>query len=126
MSIETLLNDAATAARALSDENARLVAQAKFQRELIESLQTRTKAAAKLSFEPSGEEVFTHEFARSTLVSRVTYCVSSFELFIQFRGGGECRYDKVRYGAYEDLMQARSLGSHFNKHIRDKYPCTKI
>ena len=61
----------------------------------------------------------------SNLVS-VGYDADSATLEIEFDGGRVYQYAKVPQEAYRALMNADSIGSHFHRHIRDKYPTTEI
>ena len=61
----------------------------------------------------------------SNLVS-VGYDIDSAILEIEFGGGRVYQYAKVPQEAYRALMNADSIGSHFGRHIREKYPTTKI
>jgi hypothetical protein len=39
--------------------------------------------------------------------------------------GARYVYDGVTANAHRDLVTAESIGAHFNRHVRDAYPCRK-
>lgn len=61
----------------------------------------------------------------SNLVS-VGYDAGSATLEIEFDGGRVYQYAEVPQEAHKALVNADSIGSHFHRHIRDKYPTTEI
>lgn len=61
----------------------------------------------------------------SNLVS-VGYDADTNTLEVEFRENRVYRYAQVPQSAYDDLMNATSRGSHFSRHIRDKYPTKRI
>ena len=61
----------------------------------------------------------------SNLVS-VGYEAGTKTLEVEFRKGRVYQYAQVSQDAYDALMKATSKGSHFARHIRDRYRTTKI
>ena len=47
-------------------------------------------------------------------------------LHVEFSNGGLFSYSGVTSQMYEELMKAKSIGSHFGKHIRPKHKGTKL
>lgn len=61
----------------------------------------------------------------SNLVS-VGYDADTKTLEVEFRENRVYQYAQVPQNAYDDLMNASSRGSHFSRHIRDKYQTKRI
>lgn len=61
----------------------------------------------------------------SNLVS-VGYDAETSTLEVEFREGRVYQYAQVSEAAHDALMEAPSMGSHFHRHIRAKYPTTKM
>jgi hypothetical protein len=58
----------------------------------------------------------------STLIRSVGYDPAASILEIELAESNKIyAYYDVPYSVYEELMDARSLGSYFNEHIRDMY-----
>lgn len=47
------------------------------------------------------------------------------EMFVTFTSGVEVCYEGVSREDYKDFASAKSLGGHFNKHIRPKYTAVR-
>lgn len=47
-------------------------------------------------------------------------------LHVEFSNGGLFSYAGVTEAAYNELQKAKSIGSHFAKHIRPKHKGTKL
>ena len=62
----------------------------------------------------------------SSNLASVGYDAGSEILEIEFGGGRVYQYAEVPQEAYRALMNADSIGSHFHRHIREKYPTTEI
>ena len=60
----------------------------------------------------------------STLVS-VGYDLTNETLELEFRDG-VYQYFGVSPDVHEELMNAESKGSYFNRYIRDKYSCSRV
>ena len=61
-------------------------------------------------------------FVDSTAISRVEYDPADKELLVTFRPSRETyTYFHVPPETYEDLLNAPSLGTFFNEHIRENY-----
>lgn len=56
----------------------------------------------------------------------VGYDEQSRTLEIAFKSGGVYRYREVPERVYQSLLEAPSLGTYFQIHIRDQYPATKV
>ena len=62
----------------------------------------------------------------SSDVESIGYDGISETLEIEFHSGGIYQYFGVPESIYSGLMKARSHGSYFHQHIRDKYRYRKI
>ena len=58
---------------------------------------------------------------RSSAIEAVGYDSASARMRIRFSGGNEYDFYGVPHTAYQGLMSARSKGTYFNDHIRDRY-----
>lgn len=47
-------------------------------------------------------------------------------LHVEFSNGGLFSYSGVTNAMYNELLNAKSIGSHFGKHIRPKFKGTKL
>jgi len=63
---------------------------------------------------------------KSANLSKVGYDEESELLLIVFNSGSIYEFQKVPKDLYESLMQAPSIGSFFNKTIRNRYVYKKI
>ena len=61
------------------------------------------------------------QYVESSSLSAVGYEPANLTLEVQFKNGHVYRYFNVPYVAVEQLMNARSLGRHFNSNIRDRF-----
>lgn len=62
----------------------------------------------------------------SSNIHSVGYEAESQTLEVEFHHGGIYRYANVPENVYQGLMQAGSIGSYFNRNIRDQYPTRRI
>ena len=62
----------------------------------------------------------------STVIRRFDYRPDGQELEILFTTGRRYLYSNVPEEAVERFRAAFSKGQHFNRHIRDHYPCREI
>ena len=62
----------------------------------------------------------------STVIRRFTYATDTQELCVQFTTGRCYKYQGVERDAVERLSGAFSKGRHFNRHIRNHYPCREV
>jgi hypothetical protein len=62
----------------------------------------------------------------STVIRRFDYHPDRRELEILFTTGRRYLYSDVPEEAVERFRAAFSKGQHFNRHIRDHYPCREI
>lgn len=67
----------------------------------------------------------THPAASRNIVS-VGYDSDTATLEVEFRERRVYRYTQVSEDTYAALMKAKSKGSHFHRHIRDRYPTTRV
>lgn len=58
---------------------------------------------------------------KSSNISAVGYDPSTKILEIHFKNGSKYEYRDVPPEAYEALMNAKSVGSHFHAHVKTKY-----
>ena len=59
----------------------------------------------------------------SRAIAAVGYDASTGRLKITFQQGYTYDFCNVPAAVFKQLMDARSKGSYYNEHIRDKYPC---
>lgn len=57
----------------------------------------------------------------SSSIKSIGYNKKTRTLEVEFTSGRICAYAEVRPKAYEKLMKAESIGSHFYYHVRDSY-----
>lgn len=63
----------------------------------------------------------------STCFSTIGYDADKEVLVVQFRTTGSVyTYSEFSQSEYDAFMQAASLGSYYNKHIKGQYPCERI
>ena len=62
----------------------------------------------------------------STVIRRFEYHPDRQELEILFTTGRRYRYFQVPEEAVARFRAAFSKGSHFNRHIRDRFPCQEL
>lgn len=58
---------------------------------------------------------------QSDNLAEVGYCADTMVLEIAFHNGSVYQYFDVSEAAFLELMQAESMGKHFNAHIRPNY-----
>ena len=63
---------------------------------------------------------------RSTDIVSVGYDSSFGILEVEFKRGSTYQYVNVPENVFKELMSADSIGSYFNKHIRDQYQNTEV
>jgi hypothetical protein len=63
---------------------------------------------------------------QSSNVAEVGYNSDTEELQIIFLNGSSYLYLNVPQNEYENLLQAPSIGSYFNRYIRNQYPYDRI
>ena len=62
----------------------------------------------------------------STNLASVGHDADTKTLEVEFHGGRVYQYEDVLESAYHALMSADSKGSHFQRHIRDRFRATRI
>jgi len=62
----------------------------------------------------------------STVIKRFDYRPEARELVVQFTTGRRYLYSQVPEEAAARFRAAFSKGSHFNRSIRDRYPCREL
>jgi hypothetical protein len=62
----------------------------------------------------------------STVIRRFHYRPDARELEILFVTGRRYLYSEVPPDAAQRFRSAFSKGAHFNRHIRDRYPCREL
>ena len=65
-------------------------------------------------------------YVSSSNLSRVCYSQPTAQLEITFHSGSTYRYGSVPQHVYAGLMSAPSHGSYFARHIKHRYPTTKL
>jgi len=66
------------------------------------------------------------ELVSSTNLRSIGYDPETKTLEVEFVNGHIYEYRGVPPAAYEGLDQARSKGSHFNRHIKDRYAFHRV
>jgi hypothetical protein len=59
----------------------------------------------------------------SSAISAVGYDVTTMRMRIRFAQGETYDFSRVPAYIFQGLLDARSKGTFYNDHIRDKYPC---
>ena len=62
----------------------------------------------------------------STVIKRFDYRTESRELLVTFTSGRRYLYADVPEDEARKFREAFSKGSHFNRHIRDRYACREL
>jgi len=62
----------------------------------------------------------------SLVIRRFLYLPDTRELTIEFVTGRRYIYSEVPKGDVDDFRSAFSRGVHFNRHIRNSYPCREL
>ena len=62
----------------------------------------------------------------SSVIRRFVYVPDSGELTVEFVYGRRYVYSEVPAEDVEAFRSAFSKGSHFNRHIRDHFPCREL
>lgn len=62
----------------------------------------------------------------SLVIRRFMYVPDSRELTVEFVSGRRYVYSNVPAESVEAFRAAFSKGSHFNRHIRDRFPCREL
>ena len=62
----------------------------------------------------------------STVIKRFDYRPESQQLVIQFTSGRRYLYSRVPEEAVRQFRSAFSKGTHFNRYIRECYPCEEL
>lgn len=66
--------------------------------------------------------ILTQENVDSSVIQKLHWIQSAEHLVVVFNSGSIWIYKSVSYNEYQDLLEAESVGSHFNKNIRDIKP----
>jgi hypothetical protein len=62
----------------------------------------------------------------SSVIRRFMYVPDSGELTVEFVSGRRYVYSEVPAEDVEAFRAAFSKGSHFNRHVRDHFPCREL
>jgi hypothetical protein len=62
----------------------------------------------------------------STVIRRFLYAPDSRELTVEFVTGRRYIYSDVPADDVQAFRAAFSKGAHFNRHIRDRFPCREL
>lgn len=66
---------------------------------------------------------------QSSQINAIGYAPATHTMRIEFKNGGLYEYSSVPPEVFEEFSKAKSVGSHFYKHIKpfpDKYPYVKL
>lgn len=63
---------------------------------------------------------------QSSLLAGVAHDHDQAVLQLQFRGGAVYQYFHVPRQTYQELLQADSKGTYFNRHIRSLFRCARL
>ncbi len=63
---------------------------------------------------------------QSSTIKSIGHDPTTNTLHVEFHNGGIYHYHGVPASAHVGLMDAKSIGAHFMKHIRDHYKHTKV
>jgi hypothetical protein len=61
----------------------------------------------------------------SSSIRAIGYDAAAQRLYVEFHDGDRYVYDDVGGRAHHDLVNAESIGAHFNQHVRNVFPCRK-
>lgn len=67
----------------------------------------------------------TRKAVKSSNLKAIGYDPAKQLLEVEFHNGGVFQYHKVSPEAHAALMRAKSIGSHFHAHIRDRHKATE-
>ena len=67
-----------------------------------------------------------YDLMPSSVIRRFMYVPDSRELTVEFVSGRRYVYSEVPAEDVEAFRSAFSKGSHFNRHIRDHFPCREL
>lgn len=62
----------------------------------------------------------------SSSIRAIGYDAETRQLYVQFHSGDVYVYAMVPRRAHRELMAAGSIGGHFNREIRPKYPYAQL
>jgi len=85
-------------------------------------LPTSICKSALFSAEPLPDSVA----VQSRLLAAVAYDHDQTILQLEFRDGAVYQYFQVPRPLYQDLLQADSKGTYFNRHIRNVFRCIRL
>ena len=61
----------------------------------------------------------------SSSIRAIGYDAAAHRLYVEFHSGDRYVYDGVNARAHQDLVNAESIGAHFNTQVRNVYECRK-
>lgn len=73
-----------------------------------------------------GRRLLRYDRMPSTVIRRFMYVPDSCELTVEFVTGRRYVYSQVPAEDVDAFRSAFSKGSHFNRHIRDRFPCREL
>jgi KTSC domain len=62
----------------------------------------------------------------SSNIEAIGYDPETQEMHVRFKDGATYAYSNVPPGAHQQLIQARSVGSHFHQHIKGRFTHRKL
>jgi len=69
--------------------------------------------------------IYTHTAKDSSFIHHIAWDSSTSVLAVLFRSGSLWLYENVSLETYDELVTSSSVGSYFNKHVRDIFLSTK-
>lgn len=63
------------------------------------------------------------QYFNSSAIEKADYDEASMRLFLWFWEGGKYTFCRVPLRIWTGLLAARSQGTYYHEHIRDKYEC---
>jgi KTSC domain len=69
---------------------------------------------------------FKRNHANSTMITSLAYRSDAQVLEVVFCNGGIYEYAQFSEMDYQDLVQAKSIGEHFNLFVRNNFPYFKV
>jgi lysyl-tRNA synthetase class 2 len=62
----------------------------------------------------------------SSVITSLGYERETNTMEVEFKTGRVYRYFMIPEGVFQELLRSESIGRHFNKEIRDRYPSREV